>query len=73
MQKKKEVDSRSEGDGGKEESSEGVERPKQNVKCMGERDRVRSELTNRGGGRKRENYGNKEDYFTHKRDSAMRQ
>lgn len=50
MQKKKEVDSRSEGDGGKEESSEGVERPKQNMKCMGERDRVRSELTNRGGG-----------------------
>lgn len=69
MQKKKEVDSRSEGDGGKEESSEGVERPKQNMKCMGERDRVRSELTNGGG----ENYGNKEDYFTLKRDSAMRQ
>lgn len=54
MQKKKEVDSRSEGDGGKEESSEGVERPKQNMKCMGERDRVRSELTNRGGGGGRE-------------------
>lgn len=71
MQKKKEVDSRSEGDGGKEESSEGVERPKQNMKCMGERYRVRSELTNGGGGR--ENYGNKEDYFTLKRDSAMRQ
>lgn len=45
------------------------------MKCMGERDRVRSELTNKGegGGKKRENYGNKEDYFTHKRDSAMRQ
>lgn len=54
MQKKKEVDSRSEGDGGKEESSEGVERPKQNMKCMGERDRVRSELTNRGGEEERE-------------------
>lgn len=52
--KKKEVDSRSEGDGGKEESSEGGERPKQNVKCMGERDRVRSELTNKGGEEERE-------------------
>lgn len=71
--RKKKADSGSEGDGEKEESSEGVERPKQNMKCMGERDRVRSELTNRGGGRKRENYGNKEDYFTHKRDSTMRQ
>lgn len=50
QKKKKEVDSRSEGDGGKEESSEGGERPKQNMKCMGERDRVRSELTNKGGG-----------------------